>query len=84
MTVFIFSEKFFVTKFVTRITKFVTCVSNFVTAATKFVTKTFCAEGKKYQVDSKKLLRARERQERNAKCLFLILLDTFCSYYLKR
>ena len=51
--VFICSEQFFVTKFVTRITKFVTCISNFVMAVTKFVTKTFCADRKKYQGGSK-------------------------------
>ena len=37
--VFICSEQFFVTKFVTRITKFLTCVTKFVTLVTNFVIK---------------------------------------------
>ena len=60
LIIFICCLRIFVTNFVICVRNFVTRITNFVICVTKFVIKTFCA-------DRKKLLRARERQERYAK-----------------
>ena len=85
------AQKKFVTNFVTHITNFVTHITNFVirvtnflTHVTKFVTKTILYERKKYQAEKKNYLLERKNYHGDTRCLFLILLDTFCSYYLKR
>ena len=63
-------EKVFVTKFVTSVTNFVTKNISGIIKKERQGVKTLCLERKKLKGD--------------IICLFLILLDTFCSYYLKR
>ena len=53
-------------------------------ACYKLCNKLFLQDRKKYQAERKIYLGERKKCKAGNLCLFLILLDTFCSYYLKR
>ena len=84
LKVFTICWEFFVTNFVTLVTNFLIRVTNFVMLVTNFVTNFFLQDRKKYQAERKIYLGERKKCKAGNLCLFLILLDTFCSYYLKR
>ena len=50
----------------------------------KLCNKLFLADSENYHVLRKNFLADSKKRKAESKCLFLILLDTFFSYYLKR